>query len=602
MLLLTLTLTLLAVLALGFWVFAMAPGRRENQVFAAFTWLAALWVANDLSFWGFHGPDSDGTDWARNAFLISVGLQLAFLAFTWIFPRPRPIARGPLALIVASALGVGALIVWGPAVSNVGFQGGEFRLTMTPATFLVGGYVYALFGVARLLMVARRKQEAAADGDSRIGDQLGLVLLSPLVTGALTTSVIVVLPFFEIYTLLPYASLGILAGAVIHSYAALNLRFLKPASAFDDLRLFPVTAKLSLAVAVVWFATVILLVGVVQHQLGGSLQVQAWQQAWVYALVAASLPAMALILAAQRIVTRPLRRVSEAALAVAGGRTDVRVQLAQGAGRDEMSLLAEAFNQMVERLEQDLEAQREMAQTLLRTERLAVAGSMAAGVAHEVNNPLAAISSLVQSAHGSAESERTRELLGDALGHMERISNALRDLLDFARVPGQPTRQPCRVNDVVERTVRLLRYDKRFRQLEFTVALDPSLPLVLADGDQLQQVLMNVLINARDAVETRRAQGPDAPARIAVTTRVREGELELRVEDSGCGIAAEDRDRLFEPFFTTKPHGAGTGLGLAVCRDLLRGHDGRISLESELGQGTQVIVRLPIPKAEGEVS
>ena len=602
MLLLTLTLTLLAVLALGFWVFAMAPGRRENQVFAAFTWLAALWVANDLSFWGFHGPDSDGTDWARNAFLISVGLQLAFLAFTWIFPRPRPIARGPLALIVASALGVGALIVWGPAVSNVGFQGGEFRLTMTPATFLVGGYVYALFGVARLLMVARRKQEAAADGDSRIGDQLGLVLLSPLVTGALTTSVIVVLPFFEIYTLLPYASLGILAGAVIHSYAALNLRFLKPASAFDDLRLFPVTAKLSLAVAVVWFATVILLVGVVQHQLGGSLQVQAWQQAWVYALVAASLPAMALILAAQRIVTRPLRRVSEAALAVAGGRTDVRVQLAQGAGRDEMSLLAEAFNQMVERLEQDLEAQREMAQTLLRTERLAVAGSMAAGVAHEVNNPLAAISSVVQSAHGSAESERTRELLGDALGHMERISNALRDLLDFARVPGQPTRQPCRVNDVVERTVRLLRYDKRFRQLEFTVALDPSLPLVLADGDQLQQVLMNVLINARDAVETRRAQGPDAPARIAVTTRVREGELELRVEDSGCGIAAEDRDRLFEPFFTTKPHGAGTGLGLAVCRDLLRGHDGRISLESELGQGTQVIVRLPIPKAEGEVS
>ncbi len=597
MLLLTLTLTLLAVLALGFWVFALAPGRRENQVFAAFTWLAALWVANDLSFWGFHGPDTDGTDWARNAFLISVGLQLAFLSFTWIFPRPRAIPKGRLALVLGSAAGVAALIVWGPAVEDVGFRAGEFQLTMTPVTVAVGAYVYALFGVARFVMVARRKQEAQAEGDDQIGEQLGMVLLSPLVTGAITSSVIVVLPLFGIYTLLPYASLGILAGAVIHSYAALNLRFLKPASAFDDLRLFPVTAKLSLAVAVVWFATVVLLVGVVQHQLGGSLRVQAWQQAWVYALVAASLPAMALILAAQRIVTRPLRQVSEAALAVAGGRTDVRVQLAPGAGRDEVSLLAEAFNQMVERLEQDLEAQREMAQTLLRTERLAVAGSLAAGVAHEVNNPLAAISSLVQTAQSGAESERTRELLGDALGHMERISNALRDLLDFARAPGQPTRQLCRVNEVVERTVRLLCYDKRFRQIGVSLDLDPSLPLVLADPDQLQQILTNLLFNARDAIVVVQRDAPRP--RVDVRTRVHEGELELRVEDNGCGIATENRERLFEPFFTTKPPGAGTGLGLAVCRDLLRGHDGRISLESELGEGTQVVVTLPIPKAEG---
>jgi two-component system NtrC family sensor kinase len=179
---------------------------------------------------------------------------------------------------------------------------------------------------------------------------------------------------------------------------------------------------------------------------------------------------------------------------------------------------------------------------------------------------------------------------------MERISNALRDLLDFARAPGQPTRQPCRVNDVVERTVRLLRYDKRFRRVDLSVELDEALPLVLADADQLQQVLMNVLLNALDAVEARREQEPDAPARITVSTREHEGEFELRVEDSGCGIAAEQRERLFEPFFSTKPAGAGTGLGLAVCRDLLRGHDGRIAIDSEPGEGARVVVTLPLPK------
>ncbi|MBL4845034.1 MAG: HAMP domain-containing protein, partial [Planctomycetes bacterium] len=426
--------------------------------------------------------------------------------------------------------------------------------------------------------------------------QLKVILLSPLVTGTITTTAIVVLPLFEVYGLLPYASLGILAGALMHSYAALNLRFLKPASAFDDLRLFPVTAKLSLAVACFWLATVVLLVGVVQLQLGGSLAEPAWQQAWVYALVVGSLPAMGLILLAQRIVTRPLRQVSEAALAVASGRTDVRVELDQGSGRDEMSLLAESFNSMVDRLERDLEVQRETAQTLLRTERLAVAGSLAAGVAHEVNNPLAAISSLVQIAQSKAENERTRELLGDALGHMERISDALRDLLDFARVPGQTTRQPCRVNEVVERTVRLLRYDKRLRQIELSVDLDPELPLVLADGDQIQQVLMNLLFNARDAIESRREGEPEAPARISVVTGVASGELQLTVKDTGCGVTAEVRERLFEPFFTTKPPGAGTGLGLAVCRDLLRAHEGRISLESEAGQGTEVLVSLPLSK------
>ncbi|HBP22817.1 MAG TPA: hypothetical protein DEA08_34180 [Planctomycetes bacterium] len=593
MLLPVLTLTLLTVLGLGFWVMALAPGRRENQTFAAFSWFAALWVANDLFFWAFAGPETSGATWARNAFLIAMGLQLTFLAFSWVFPRPYPVPRAGLAALLGSALLVAGLVVFGEPVGEVGFRGGRFQLRFTPLTFVVGGYVYAAFALGRVAIVRQRREE---EQDSRFERQLRVVQLAPLVTGALTSAAIVVLPLLGVFALLPYASVGILLGALIHAYALLRLRFLSPESAIDEQGVFPVTAKLSLAVAGMWGLTLLVVLGLVQLQLGGSLREEDWQRAWVYALVAGSLPAMLLILLAQRILTRPLRELSEAALAVASGRTDVRARLPGGA-RDEVALLVESFNDMVARLEHELESQRETASSLAHSERLAVAGTLAAGVAHEVNNPLAAISSLVQSAQGRVEDARARELLDDALGHMERISRALRDLLDFARPPGEPVRAPCSLNQVVESALRLLRYDKGFRQLELERALDPALPAALGDPDQLQQVVLNLLLNARDAIEARRAEDPSAPQRIEVATEAdAEGALRLVVRDSGCGIAPEHRERLSEPFFTTKPAGAGTGLGLAVVRDLLRAHGGKLSFESEragASRGTEARVELP---------
>jgi len=583
MLLPTLTLTLLGVLALGFWVFASAPGRRENQAFAAFTWVAACWVANDLSFWGFQGLESDGVGWARRAFLIAIALQVVFLHFSWVFPTPRPIPWGRAGVSLAPLLGLVPLVVWGQPVAHAGFSDGAFSIGFTPWTFVIGGYVYLLFALARVVVIAKRRAEA---DDPELQRHLGVLLLSPLVTGLFTTVVIVALPLLGIYALLPYASLGILGGAVIHSHAALNLRFLKPASGLDELRLFPVTAKLALAVAGLWALTVVLVLGVVQLQQGGSLRDPVWQQAWALGLVAGSLPAMALILIAQKIVARPLQQVSEAALEVARGRTDVRVEL--GGGRDEVTLLAESFNAMVARLERDLQLQRETAQTLLRTERLAVAGSLAAGVAHEVNNPLAAISSLVQTAQQKTEDEQARKLLGDALGHMDRIATALKDLLTFARAPATPQRVDCRLREVVEATVGLLRYDTRFRAIDLQFEHDAELGPVSADPHQLQQVLLNLLLNARDAIETRRAAEPAAPATIAIRTAAHPEGQALAIADSGCGIPEADQARLGEPFFTTKPVGSGTGLGLTVCRDLLRMNDGRLRIESEPGQGTTV--------------
>jgi signal transduction histidine kinase len=590
MLLPTLTLALLATLALGFWVFAAAPGRRENQIFAAFTWLTSLWVANDLHFWGFHGPDADGMPWARAAFAIALALQLAFLAFAWVFPRPRPVPKGRLALVLAPAAVFVPVILWGQPLAAVGFVDGQFQLALSPWTFALGAYVYGLFLLGRVIVIARRRAE---ETDPRLRRQLGLVLVSPNVTGAITTLAVVALPLLGVYDLLPYTSLGILLGAMIHSYAALNQRFLRPASALDDLRLFPVGAKLALAVALFWVASVGLALGAVQWTTARDPSPQGWQQAWLFALVASFVPAMGLILAARRIVATPLRKIGEAAVEVGKGRTDVRVELGSDGRDDEVSVLAATFNDMLTRLEADLATQRETNQTLLRTERLAVAGSLAAGVAHEVNNPLAAISSLVQTAQGKTDDPKAKALLEDALG-----------LLDFARVPGEPDRRPCELGPVVEKTLALLRYDKRFRAVELKTELAAS-PAVQADPAQLQQVVMNLVLNARDAIEARRADEPGAPAAITVSVAGADARAdasaeaatgpaaELRVSDTGCGIPAELRERLFEPFFTTKPPGSGTGLGLAVCRDLVRRHDGRIDVESEPGQGTTVVVRLP---------
>lgn len=593
MLVVTLTSALLAIVALGFQVFSAAPGRPENRAFAVFAWIMALWILNDLAFWGFHGPDDDGRAWAQAAFLIGLAMQSAFLWFTWLYPTPSPIVPAQ-----ATALGVGTLVMAGivlsgHALARAGFHDGHFDLALTPWTFVVGGYIYALFLLGRFRLASSR----ARITNPAARKQLDLVLGAPTLTGALTTLAIVVLPLLGDYRLLPYSSLGIFLGTIIHGYAILNFRFLSPESVLDRVRLFPVTAKVAIATALAFVVAVGLVLGVARVALGPTADPSAWTQAIAFGLAAASLPAMGLIFVAQRLVTEPLRRITEAAFEVAGGRTDVRVAVTS---QDEVGVLGGAFNEMVERLERDLHTLRDLSEGLLRTERLATAGALAAGVAHEVNNPLATVSSLVQTARGRVDDPRVRELLANAIGEMDRIASVLRDLMDLAR-PRPAARRACAPNDVVDAAIRILRYDRRFRGVAIEARLASGLPMLDgADPDRLQQVLLNLLLNARDAIDGR----PDG--RIVVTTTSHAGGIEIEITDSGRGIAPDDLSRVTEPFFTTKPPGAGTGLGLAVCRDIVREHGGTMRIASTLGSGTHVTIELPasglapVAKAAGD--
>jgi two-component system NtrC family sensor kinase len=236
-----------------------------------------------------------------------------------------------------------------------------------------------------------------------------------------------------------------------------------------------------------------------------------------------------------------------------------------------------------------------MGEQLIRTEKLAAAGTLAAGVAHEVNNPLASISSLIQILQTRAaandhdtQSAETREMLRLISTQIARITRVLRDMMDFARTR-PPARAPLDVRHALEASMRLASFDKDFKRLTLTTRYDDSAPLVSADTDQLQQVFLNLLLNARDAMP----EGGD----IRITTSYQQSAHELLIEiaDNGAGIPPEHRAHIFDPFFTTKPAGTGTGLGLAVCYGIITAHGGRIEVAPDQdGRGTCVSVSLPI--------
>jgi C4-dicarboxylate-specific signal transduction histidine kinase len=225
--------------------------------------------------------------------------------------------------------------------------------------------------------------------------------------------------------------------------------------------------------------------------------------------------------------------------------------------------------------------------SLLRAERLATVGRLAAGVAHEIGNPLGAVCGYVELARarlaaGRAPPGEVAEFLSRASAEAQRIDLIVRDLLDFAR----PTveRAPVLVGDAVEAAVRLASVQARFRGVAVVVALPEGLPPVLAEGRRLVQVFLNLLLNAGDAMVGR--------GRVRIAAAHADGWVEVEVADEGPGIAAEHLERVFEPFFTTKDPGGGTGLGLSVCHGIVEGFGGSIAAANRPEGGAAFRLRL----------
>ena len=311
-----------------------------------------------------------------------------------------------------------------------------------------------------------------------------------------------------------------------------------------------------------------------------------------------------------RMIYVPLRDLQAGAKRLAAGNLDEPIPVRNG---DELGELARSFNAMTLALKSSRGELREWGETLekkvaersealrlaqaetARNEKLASVGLLAAGIAHELNNPLTGVltfSSLMRKKvpEGSADAED----LDLVIRETKRCAAIIRRLLDFAREK-TPSKQFADLNRLIEETVRIVERPAHLRDIEIRLELEPALPAVWVDADLIKQVVMNIVVNAQQAIQHKGS--------ITVSTRRAGARVEIAVSDTGCGIPEKDMQRIFDPFFTTKGVGQGTGLGLSVSHGIVEAHGGTIEVASKVGEGTTFRVFLPLepaaaPKAE----
>ena len=241
-------------------------------------------------------------------------------------------------------------------------------------------------------------------------------------------------------------------------------------------------------------------------------------------------------------------------------------------------------------LSQDTTEKRRLESQLIQSDRLAALGQLAAGVAHEINTPLTLILGYADILSQTVGSDNlSNSYLKTIVEESERISDIVRSLLNFARPSNMPAGK-CKVNETCRRTLRIFGGQMARRGIQVTMELDESEPEAAIDTGELQQVILNMLLNAMQAM-------PDG-GHLGIQTRVSRDMVEIAITDTGIGIAPENLQKVFNPFFTTKEVGKGTGLGLSVSFDIIEKHGGTVKVESQLGRGTAFTIVLPMNGVE----
>lgn len=233
---------------------------------------------------------------------------------------------------------------------------------------------------------------------------------------------------------------------------------------------------------------------------------------------------------------------------------------------------------------------------LRQGQKLESIGTLAGGVAHEINNPLTGIINYAQLIYDRIEDPKLREFAEGIIEEGNRVATIVKSLLSFSRQESE-RHSPAAMSDIVDVTLSLIGTVLRKDQIQLTVEISPDLPLLRCRSQQIQQVLLNLLTNARDALNERYPEfDEDKILRVTVDVIEREEQSWIRtiVEDHGCGIPASIVERIFDPFFSTKPREKGTGLGLSISYGLVREHHGRLLVESEPNTYTRFIMELPV--------
>lgn len=257
--------------------------------------------------------------------------------------------------------------------------------------------------------------------------------------------------------------------------------------------------------------------------------------------------------------------------------------------RDEVEQAGTAFNYLVQRLEETEKERESAVRAACQSERLAALGQMAAGIGHEINNPLMNIMSLASLVEESLRPDQggLREDLQILKKEGERCARIVQGILSFAREK-EPTYEAFDMRRLLEDTLELLSHRLQSGGIVVDKQLDPRMPME-GDPNLLQQVLVNILLNAIQA-------SPEG-SRIRILARQRDDEIEIEITDSGSGIASEHSSKIFDPFFTTKREGEGTGLGLSISYGIVKRHQGRLWIENNPEGGASVYIRLPVKSA-----
>jgi signal transduction histidine kinase len=292
-----------------------------------------------------------------------------------------------------------------------------------------------------------------------------------------------------------------------------------------------------------------------------------------------------LSLIGSRLITHPLERLSNATKAVARGQFDIRVE---SSSRDEISDLAQSFNQMAFELDSREEALKEAQAALIQSEKMAAFGQLGAGIAHEIKNPLAGILGLAQlSRRKSEKGTPVYQNLTMIEKEINRCTTIIQNLLKFARQE-KVALEPVDVNQVAQDAMAIVEHQLEMHHVKLHKDLAPKLPPIWGNGNQIQQVLINLMINAQQAMEGNRG---DVTLR---TLSLDSSHIQVQVSDNGPGIPEELKAKIFEPFFTTKPVGKGTGLGLSVSYGIIQEHEGEIQVESSPETGTTFKINFPV--------
>jgi two-component system NtrC family sensor kinase len=313
----------------------------------------------------------------------------------------------------------------------------------------------------------------------------------------------------------------------------------------------------------------------------------------------------------RRFLSRPIQRLIEGTKAVSQMELDKPIEI--GGTSEEIDELARSFDLMRDRLRtalgeinqftQNLEGKVEERtqqlkaahQKLLQSDRLASLGQLSASVAHEINNPVSGVLNLSMLMQRMLKEDgippgrlpEFRKYLGQVVSETTRVGRIVSDLLAFSR-RSKPQRAPADLNKIVRRTVSLAQHKMKLLNVQLETSLLESLPAVPCDPSQIQQVVLNLILNAAEATQSK------SERRVLVSTQSADGAVQLVVADDGEGIPPENLAKIFHPFFTTKSEGKGVGLGLAVSYGIVEAHGGEIEVKSTVGEGTTFTVSLPL--------